>query len=168
MMKTGILVLIMTFAVSQAQAAFQAAYIDMQGAIQATTAGKAAKKSLEKEFNKKKDQLKKKEGELKKEADAFEKKRMVLSDKVRNQKQAGLQKKMMGFQKELQESQANIQQKERELTQPILIKIQKVIAAVAKKKGYSMVFEKGSQSVMWAQADLDITNDVVKEFEKTK
>jgi len=148
--------------------AFQAAYIDMQKAIQGTTAGKSAKSKLEKEFNKKKAELKKKEGKLKKEADEFQKKANVLSAKARADKQAGLQKKMIEFQKELQASQMNIQKKERELTEPILKKIQGVIEKVAKKKGYSMVFEKASQSVMWAQADLDITNEVVKEFEKSK
>ena len=105
---------------------------------------------------------------MKKKADEFEKKRMVLSEKVRAEKQADLQKQMMAFQQELQKSQMTIQQKERDLTKPILDKIQKVIAKVAKDKGYSMVFEKASQSVMWAKADLDITNEVVKQFEKTK
>src|SRR5690606_6762454 len=109
-----------------------------------------------------------KEGELKKQADEFEKKRMVLSEKVREEKQIGLQKQMMEFQQELQKSQMNIQQKERELTQPILDKLQKVIGELAKEKGYSMVFEKASQSVMWAKTELDITDEVVKRFEKTK
>lgn len=148
--------------------AFQAAYIDMQKAIQSTKAGKNAKSKLEKEFNKKKDELKKKEGKLKEEADEFQKKANVLSAKTRQEKQAALQKKMMQFQQELQQSQMNIQKKERELTQPILEKLQKVIEKIAKNKGYSMVFEKASQSVMWAKADLDITDAVVKEFEKTK
>ncbi len=156
------------FAVVPLQANFQAAYIDMQAAIQATTAGKNAKKNLEAEFNRKKDELKKKEEKLKAEAEEFEKKRMVLSEKVLGEKQAELQKKMMAFQQELQQSQTSIQQKERELTEPILVKIQKVIASIAAQKGYSMVFEKASQSVMWAKTELDITNDVVKEFEKTK
>ena len=163
------LLIVLTLAVmSPASAKFQAAYIDMQSAIQATTAGKNAKSKLEKEFNKKKAELKKKEGKLKKEADAFQKKANVLSDKARGEKQAALQKKMYEFQQELQQSQMNIQKKERELTQPILKKIQGVIAKVAKEKGYSMVFEKAGQSVMWAKADLDITEEVVKEFEKTK
>lgn len=151
-----------------AQADFKAAYIDMQKAIQSTKAGKDAKSSLEKEFNKKKEELKKKEGKLKQEADEFEKKRAVLSEKSRAEKQASLQKKMMEFQQELQKSQMNIQQKERELTQPILTKMQKVVDALAKKKGFSMVFEKSGQGVMWAKADLDITDDVIKEFEKSK
>jgi outer membrane protein len=162
------LLLMTTVLAAPSFANFEAAYIDMQAAIQATTSGKNAKKSLEAEFNKKKDELKKKEGTLKKEADDFEKKRMVLSEKVREEKQMELQKKMMEFQQELQQSQTNIQKKERDLTQPILVKIQKIIAEVASKKGYSMVFEKASQSVMWAKSDLDITDEVVKEFEKSK
>ncbi len=163
-----LLAILISVMVMPAMAKFQAAYIDMQSAIQSTKAGKSAKSNLEKEFNKKKDELKKKEGKLKKEADEFQKKANVLSEKARGQKQAALQKKMMEFQQELQQSQMNIQQKERELTKPILDKLQKVIAKVAKDKGYSMVFEKASQSVMWAEASLDITDDVVKEFEKSK
>lgn len=166
-MKTILIVLSLMISAT-ASANFKAAYIDMQAAIQSTSAGKNAKKKLEAEFNKKKDELKKKEGDLKKQADEFEKKRMVLSEKVREEKQMGLQKQMMEFQQELQKSQVTIQQKERELTQPILDKIQKVIGEVAKEKGFSMVFEKASQSVMWAKTDLDITDEVVKRFEKTK
>ncbi len=162
------LILTLTLLLATPAMAFQAAYIDMQAAIQATKAGKSAKSNLEKEFNKKKAELKKKESQLKKEADEFQKKASVLSDSSRAEKQAALQKKMMAFQQELQQSQLNIQKKERELTEPILKKIQDVIAKVAKKKGYSMVFEKASQSVMWAKSDLDITDEVVKEFEKTK
>ena len=161
-------VLLLTLATSQVFADFQAAYIDMQKAIQSTKAGKSARTTLEQEFNRKKDELKKKEESIKKEAEAFEKKRSILSEAKRLEQQEALQKKMMAFQQELQQSQNNIQQKERELTQPILEKIQKVIGNVAKKKGYAMVFERGSQGVMWAKVDLDITDEVIKEFEKTK
>lgn len=157
---------LVTALATPAFAEFKAAYIDMQKAIQATSAGKKAKKELEGEFEKKKKDLKKKEDDLKKKAEEFEKKKMVLSDKVREEKQAELQDEMMKFRDELGKSQVMIQQKERDLTKPILEKLQKVIADLAKEKGYSMVFERAEQSVMWAQADLDITDEAVKKFEK--
>ena len=156
------------FVAAQSLAKFEAAYFDMQAAIQATSAGKNAKKSLEKEFNKKKDELKKQEDALKKEMADFEKKKMVLSETKRAEKQASFQKKMIAFQQELQKSQMNIQKKERDLTRPILEKIQKIVGDLAKKKGFSMVFEKSSQGVMWAKADLDLTQAIVQEFEKKK
>lgn len=165
-MSKFISIMLFTVLATPAMAEFKAAYIDMQKAIQATSAGKKAKKELEGEFEKKKKDLKKKEDDLKKKAEEFEKKKMVLSDQVREQKQAELQEEMMKFRDELGKSQVMIQQKERDLTKPILEKLQKVIGDLSKEKGYSMVFEKAEQSVIWAQSDLDITDEAVKKFEK--
>lgn len=155
-----------TFAAGAADAEFKAGYVDMQKAIQSTAAGKKAKKELEGEFEKKKKDLKKKEDELKKKAEAFEKKKMVLSDKVRDEQQAEIQEEMMKFRDELQKSQMLIQQKERDLTKPILEKIQKTIAGLAKEKDLSMVFEKSEQSALWARPELDLTEEVIKRADK--
>jgi len=148
------------------KAEFRAGVVDMQKAIQATEAGKKAKKELEKEFEKKKVELKKKEDDLKKRAEEFEKKKMVLSDKNREEQQIEIQQDMMKFREELNKSQMTIQQKERELTKPILDKIQKAIAEMAKEKELSVVLEKSEQSVMWAKPEMDITEDVIKKANK--
>ena len=150
----------------QAAAEFKAGVIDMQKAIQATAAGKKAKKELEGEFEKKKKDLKKKEDDLKKKAEAFEKKKMVLSDKVREEQQAEIQEEMMKFRDELGKSQSMIQQKERDLTKPILDKIQKSISEVAKEKDLSMVFERSEQAARYAKPELDITDEVIKRADK--
>jgi outer membrane protein len=143
-------------------------YVDLQKAIQETSAGKKAKKDLEKEFNAKKADLQKKEADLKKMGDDLEKKKSALSDDVRNKKMQELQGEMMKFQREVGESQMNIQKKERDLTAPIIEKLQRTIESVAKAGGYSMVLEKSEQSVLWAQKESDLTDAVVKEFEKGK
>ncbi len=140
-------------------------YVDLQKAIQETSAGKKAKKDLEKEFNSKKADLQKKEADLKKMGDDLEKKKVALSDDVRAKKTQELQGEMMKFQREVGESQMNIQKKERDLTQPIIDKLQGSIEKVAKKDGYTMVLEKSEQSVLWAQKDADLTEAVVKDFE---
>ena len=143
-------------------------YVDLQKAIQETSAGKKAKKDLEKEFNTKKADLQKKEADLKKMGDDLEKKKSALSDDVRNKKMQELQGEMMKFQRDVQESQVNIQKKERDLTAPIIEKLQQSIEKVAKAGSYSMVLEKSEQSVLWAQKESDLTDSVVKEFEKSK
>jgi outer membrane protein len=142
-------------------------YVDMQKAIQETNAGKKAKKELESEFNAKKAELQKKEADLKKMNEDLEKKKVALSDDVRNKKQQELQQEMMKFQREVSESQMNIQKKERDLTQPIFVKLQEALDKVARAGGYSMVLEKSEQSVLWAKKELDLTDPVVKEFEKS-
>lgn len=153
-----------------AQSAFAAdlkiGYVDMQKAIQETSAGKQAKKDLEKEFNSKKAELQKKEGDLKKMDEDLRKKATALSDEVRNKKMQELQGEAMKFQREVGESQMNIQKKERELTQPILEKLQAALDKIGKEGGYTMILERGEQSVLWAKKDLDLTDAIVKEFEK--
>jgi outer membrane protein len=143
-------------------------YVDLQKAIQETTVGKKAKKELETEFNAKKTELQKREADLKKMNEDLEKKKSALSDDVRNKKSQELQAEMMKFQREVSESQMNIQKKERELTQPILEKLQASMEKIAKDGGYTMIFEKSEQSVLWAKKEVDLTDAVVKEFEKTQ
>lgn len=143
-------------------------YVDVQKALQETSAGKKAKKELETEFNAKKTDFQKKEADLKKMNEDLEKKKVALSDDVRNKKTQELQQEMVKFQREVGESQMSLQKKERELTAPILEKLQAAIEKVAKSGGYAMVLEKSEQSVVWAKKDLDLTDLVVKEFEKNQ
>lgn len=152
---------------AQAQEAFKLGYVDLQKAIQETSTGKKAKSELEKEFNAKKGDLQKREADLKKMAEDLEKKKVALSDEMKAKKQQELQQDMMKFQREVGESQMNIQKKERELTEPILKKLQASLDKIAKDKGLSMVLEKSEQSVLWAKKELDLTDDLVKEYERT-
>ena len=142
-------------------------YVDMQKAIQETSSGKKAKKELEKEFNAKKAELQKKEGDLKKMDEDLRKKAAALSDEARTKKMQELQTEAMKFQREVSESQMNIQKKERELTQPILEKLQAALEKLAKEGGYTVVLEKNEQSVLWAKKDLDLTDAMIKEYERT-
>lgn len=165
-MKNTLFVLVTILSTTVFAAEFKVGVVDMQKAIQTSSAGKKAKKEVEGDFEKKKKELKKKEDDLKKRVEEFEKKQAVLSDKVRQEQQADLQKDMMQFREEVGKSQVTIQQRERELTKPILEKLQKIILEIAKEKDFSMVLEKAEQSVMFAKTELDITDEVIKRADK--
>jgi outer membrane protein len=150
-----------------APAAMKIGYVDLQKAIQETSAGKKAKKELEKEFNSKKEELQKKEADLKKMNEDLEKKKAVHSEEAHNRKTAEFQQEMVKYRELVGQSQMNIQKKERELTQPILEKLQEQLDKLAKDRAYTMVLEKSEQSVLWARKDLDLTDDLVKAFEKS-
>jgi outer membrane protein len=156
------------FAVSFAHAEVKIGYVDMQKAIQSTSAGKKAKEQLEKEFKKRKKELAKKEADLKKMSEDLEKKAMVLSDDVRLKKQQSFQEEMLKYREMVGKSQAEIQKKERDLTLPIVKKLQGIIQEVAEKEGYTMILEKAEQSVLWAKSDVDLTDEVIKRFDKKK
>lgn len=166
-MKNMVIVLSMLMTASFAQAEAKVGFIDMQKAIQATSAGKKAKTELEGDFNKKKKELEKKEADLKKMGEDLEKKKSVLSEDALNKKQAEFQDEMLKYRDVVGKSQIEIQKKERELTAPILEKMKKTIAKLAKEKGYTMVIE-NSQMVLYATPDADLTDEVISAFEKEK
>ncbi len=150
--------------VSQA-ATTNIAVVDMQKAIQATAEGKKAKTELEGEFEKKKKELQKREADLKKMGEDIEKKKAVLSEEALGKKQSEFQEEMMKYRETMGKSQVEIQKKERDLTAPILEKMRKIIEKVAKEKGFNLVLE-NSGSILFAEKTNDITDDVVKAYEK--
>lgn len=166
-MKKMMIALSLLLAASFAQAESKIGFVDMQKAIQATAAGKKAKGELEGEFNKKKKELEKKEADLKKMGEDLEKKKSVLSEDALGKKQAEFQEEMLKYRDIVGKSQVEIQKKERELTAPILEKMKKVIAKLAKDKGISMVLE-NSQMVLYAVPESDMTEEVIKAFDKEK
>lgn len=163
----GILAALMFFG-SVALAETKIGYIDMQKAIQETSAGKKAKKDLEEEFNKKKKDLEKREADLKKMNEDLEKKAMVLSDEVRNKKQQELQAEMLKYRDLVGKSQMDIQKKERDLTTPIIDGLRKIISDIAEKEDFTVILERSEQSVLWAKKEIDLTGRVIGEFEKKK
>jgi len=142
------------------------AYVDLQKALKETKAGKSARASLEKIFNKKKSEFQKVEKDLKSKQEDLQKKAMVLSDEVRSQKQMDLQKDMIEYQKKVSESQQELQKKEQALTKPILEGLQKAITRIATRDKYTMILEKSQQGIVWAEKGLDLTDELIKEYEK--
>ena len=166
-MKKMLVVVAVLMAASFAQAQGKIGFVDMQKAIQSTAAGKKAKEELEKDFNKKKKELEKKEADLKKMGEDLEKKKSVLSEEALGKKQAEFQEEMLKYRDVVGKSQVEIQKKERDLTAPILEKMKKVISKISKAGGYSLVLE-NSQMVLYADQGADLTDAVVKAFEKEK
>lgn len=141
--------------------------VDLQKAIQATAAGKKAKTELEAEVEKKKKDIQKREGDLKKMQEDLEKKKGLLSDEVFQKRQAEFQDEMLKYREAFGKSQADLQKRERDLTQPILEKMKKAVDKLAKEKGLTLIIE-NTPMILFADGSVDITNEVIKAFEKEK
>ena len=144
------------------------AVVDIQKAIQTSEQGKKAKALMEGEFNKRKKELDKKQDDIKKMQADLEKRISVLSEEVAEKKKFELQEEMMRFQKVVAENQLEIQNKEKSVLEPIITKLRRVIEKIATDKKISVVFERGNQSLVYADKSLDITDEVIKAFEKEK
>lgn len=165
---TILLSMLFTLAGFAAHADVKIGFVDMQKAIQETDAGKKAKKDLEDDFNKKKKELEKREADIKKMGEDFEKRSMAMNEEARAKKQQEIQMEMRKYQEIAGKSQVEIQKRERELTQPIITKLRSLIEEIAKKEEFTAILEKSEQSVMWSKADLDITDRLIKDYNKKK
>ena len=164
--KSTLLALLVTLATPAAFADVKIGYVDMQRAIQETSAGKKAKKELEENFNKKKKDLEKFEADIKKKGEEFEKRSMAMNEDARNKKNAEIQGEMRKYQEMAAKSQMEIQKQERDLTQPIVTKLRSELEAIAKKEDYTIILEKSENGVMWAKKELDLTDRLIKDHDK--
>lgn len=155
---------------SLASAEFKLAYVDVQKAIEKSSAGKKAKDEMKKEAEKKNKDLEKKKSDIDKMREDLEKKRSVLSEEAFGKKAQELQEEMQKFNQLAAKAQAELQKKEGELLQPIVDRMKKVIGKIAKEKSLSMVIQsnQNAQIVLYASPESEITEEVVKAFDKEK
>jgi outer membrane protein len=142
--------------------------VDMQKALQGVEAGKAAKSSLEKDFNAKKKELETEKAAFDKATEEFRKQSLVMNEEARAKKQGELQDRWMKFQERTAKSQQEIQEKEQKLTLPIINKLKTIINDVAKQKGYTIVLEKNENTGLFSHEKDDLTGEVITQFNKNK
>lgn len=174
--RTGMIILTMFVSslfcgLPQALAAknFQVGVIDPQSVIEKSKAGKRALATLKEHATVRQKLLASDEEELKTLQEELQNSKN-LSEKDKQTKQELFQRKVQEYQKRGQDFQQELSQKQRDMVSEYMGKIEKATEAVAERHGFSLVIDKGSNAtlkiVLYSQKGLDITNEVVKEFDK--
>lgn len=93
-----------------------------------------------------------------------------LSETAKQEKQGQFQSKLEAYQRRLADFNREIQQKQREMVTEYSKKVQDAAQVVAQKEGYVAIIDRGSEAliriVIYHQPGLDVTDQVVKEFDK--
>ena len=93
-----------------------------------------------------------------------------LTDSAKQEKQGQFQVKMEAYQRRLADFNREIQQKQREMVAEYSKKVQAAAQAVGEKNGYVAIIDKGNEAAMkiviYHQPALDLTDQVVKEFDR--
>lgn len=142
------------------------AIVNIQKIITSIKEGKGVMKSLEKSFKTKQAELKKEEEAIKKLQKDYQKQSLVLSDKAKAKKEGDIRQKIQGLQQKTMKYQKEIQKMEAEMKKPILEKLKPVIDDVSKKEKVAMTFEITSSPLVYAQDKIDITDKVIKAYDK--
>jgi outer membrane protein len=145
------------------------AYVDLQRAFAEVEEGKVAKAKLEQMRDAKQKEIDKEQEVLRKEKETFEKQMATMTEATRQQKGTELQKKLFELQQRFEKGRSDLSQNEREILSGILGKMQPIIATIAQRDGFTMVFEKTDSGLLFAPASLDLTNELIRLYnEKNK
>lgn len=87
----------------------------------------------------------------------------VLSQPARERKEEQFRQKMAGYQQKVADLNREVQEKQRELQNEFRRHVQKVVAAVAGRRGLALVIEQGDNSgTLFYRSGLDISTDIIQ------
>lgn len=142
------------------------AIVDLQKILQSVDDAKDAKKKLQGELTKKQKVLNAKQEELKKLKDEYDSQSMLMTPDKKRAMEQKLQQGLVELQSFMMENQRSLAQAEAQETGKILQKVQGIVQAMAKTKGWSLVLVNSGDNVLYAEPKLDITNEVIRQFDK--
>lgn len=146
--------------------AFVAGKVDMQKILITVKEGKKVRAQLKTDFDKKQAAIIKEETALKTASEAFEKQSLVMNAKAKAKKQRELQEMYMKLQQKKMGTQREMQAKEQKVLRPLINKIATIIRDVSKKEKIDLTYEVSSGSVVYAGKEVDLTDKVVKAYDK--
>jgi outer membrane protein len=148
--------------------AVRVAVMDQQSVIEQSKAGKRALEELKAYSSTRQKIINADDQELKELEQTIQEGK--LTDSARQEKQGQFQAKLEAYQRRLGDFNREIQQKQREMVGEYSKKVQAAAQAVAEKGGYVAIIDKGSEAaikvVLYHQPALDVTDQVVKEFDR--
>jgi outer membrane protein len=151
-----------------ARAEISVAIVDVQRVVNESIIGKAARSNMESQIQKAKVKLSNLQADLEKGKADLQKQSGILSGSALEERREALGKKQLEVQRAYQDIQEQLAKTNDKEIRRVVEEVQKVVDEMADEKGYSFVFEKDRQSVVYANPQIDITQDVVKILDKRK
>jgi len=164
------------FAVALAFAAVQAqefklkiGYIDSQRIFAEFRETQEAERLYKKEVDQWKAEAATKEQEIAKLQEELRAQSLMLSEEKQKEKKLELDRKLEEYQRFVSETfgeEGNAAKRNKELTQPIVGRINKILERLSEQEGYSLVFDIANANIIYAKKDFDLTDRLLEELNK--
>lgn len=151
---------------TSAFAAVNIGKVDIQKVLITVNQGVAVRDQLKKSFDEKQKVLKDEEEKIKKLQDDYAKKASVINDKEKSKKEREIQERIIAIQQKTTGFQKEIQDMEQKLKTPILERVKSIVDEVSKSADLDMVYEAATAPILYAKSEKDLTDEVVKSYNK--
>lgn len=141
-------------------------YIDIQRALNESEQGQKAKRHFKEQLDRLQKDLERQKDQVDSLKDQLAKKGLVMKEEERRSLEQDYQRKLREFERAYEDSQGELQQKDAELTRDLIQDIQVVIQKYGKDKGYTFILEQSGSGLLYADSDLDITDEIIERYNK--
>lgn len=146
-------------------AGFKFAYVDVARALNDVEDGKLAKNKLKADFELKQKKLDKMQTDLREKKESFDKRVAMMKPEARQAKETELQQALMEVQQTYMQLQQELVESEGQVTSDIRKKMQSVIDRMGDREDFFMILNT-ADTVLYYKRHMDITDDVIREYNK--
>ncbi|MFU2208479.1 OmpH family outer membrane protein [Solidesulfovibrio sp. C21] len=140
--------------------------INLDDALSNSSVGKSALSGLKSRFESREKVIAAQGEDLKKMQNELQKKSVALSQDAMKSKAADFEAKARKYLDDRNKLQQEEQQAQQGVLQPLLNRLQKVVAAYAAKNGYTIILE--ARSVPYYDPKMDVTSQIRAQFDSSK
>lgn len=142
------------------------AYVDIERAIRSVEDGQQAMAELTGQLERRQTELDGMEEELRQFTATLEQELEMLDTETRNQRLAEYQQRMQQYQQLYVSNQQALVELEAEATAEIVQRMVTIVAEISESRSLSLVFEKTRSALVWGDADLDLTDELIRIYEE--
>ena len=140
-------------------------YVDMQVVLDKSKMGQQAQQLLKEKFAGRQQEFSEEEQAIRRFQQTLARDQALMSQEELDKKTADIQERLRTFQQKTAQAQQELLQEQNKLASQILEPAQAIIAAVAKGREVSAVFERRQSGLLYVDEALDLTAEVVKRLD---
>jgi len=140
--------------------------VDLDQAITSTNEGRAAREEFERKKRDAENKLIPLLEQYQEQMKEFEAKKFVLSDDARFQQQLDMAELQNQIENQRKEIQGQLQVDRERLIAPLRNKLVKIVEEVGRDEGFSLILHRQSPGIMYSKETLDVTELIIKKFNK--
>ncbi len=144
------------------------AYVVLQRIANESADGKTATTRIQALQQKKAAELNDKNKQLQTAQQKLEKEAGVLSTTAAGELQKQVERLQVEIQRFTQDAQAEVQELQQQLQQEFQVRLEPVLQEIGREKGLHFIFNGPDAGLVWADAALDISTDVIKKLDAAK
>jgi outer membrane protein len=157
---------ITAFALASAHAAdMKIGYVDLQKALNESTAGKKAKEKFTAEVKRAESEITRKKEELERLGGSLEKQGSMLKDETKAEKEKEFIQLQKEYERKVKDYKDELQIKDAQYTRGILADLVDIIKKYGKENSYTIIFERSETVLLYTTEALDITDKIISLYD---